>query len=87
MLLLTLGRGRRDCHWVVCTCIHFCWAMQQSGPSPSVSWCAKPGQGAGGTPIPGSVKARLDKKQPPAQESQNSRGKRKRGVPHLPRKS
>lgn len=45
MLLLTLGRGRRDCHWVVCTCIHFCWAMQQSGPSPAPLSAGVPNQG------------------------------------------
>lgn len=32
MLLLTLARRRRGRHWV-CTCIYFCWARQQPGPS------------------------------------------------------
>lgn len=71
MILLTLGRRRRGGRRWVCTCIHFCWARPSPAPLPAG---VQPnlGRELGVPPICGSVKARLDKEQPPAQESQNS---------------
>lgn len=61
------------------TCIHFCWAQPlPADVQPNL------GRELRVPPIPGSVKARLGKEQPPAQESQKSW--EKRDVPHCPGK-